>query len=543
MPDGGWRMGHDYSHYFARIFFGADYFWKNGFSVPHFTPYLCGGTALFADPQSIFYSVPQFLSFFLPVLVATRLSFAIFYFLGFLFTYRLLRIRFSTRASVAVWGASAFVLNGFAFAHLFVGHITHYPYLLAPGILLALYAREQGLKAWAAHVALVALILILTFYTGGLHVLVVFAGMILICLPSALAYRGEAKLRARLILLLITAAIVFCLGTAGQLVASALYSPSFHTGTVDRSGEGIFELLVRYLWFNAYSTPPGIPFGQWLFGAWEYVGFVTKWTIPGLFLALGWFLRQRRHWPVVILTGFSAFLIMVLASGQPLNEALPFFRHYHNPLKLLGAFILPLIVLTALMLEHLAEKLPLRFRSPYQVQLLWALGFVALGAEYLVYTEYFIRHPSAATYRYPKDLIEGIQVSRSLPAVENIITERRGDLESAVRGESSLACYEPLFGYRGESLHTQVQPGPALLLRENAWNVNHPGCLLYGKALGCQAWARIPAGEKELAERFLANRTVTEWVPTWHRLLIAFSFTIVGILVLGLGWYGHQGGE
>src|SRR3989338_4937344 len=82
LPTGG-LLGHDYSHYFSRLLIGADHFLKNGFKVPYYTPYLCGGIPFHADPQQIFFSLPQFLAFLMEILPATYISFAVFYTLGY----------------------------------------------------------------------------------------------------------------------------------------------------------------------------------------------------------------------------------------------------------------------------------------------------------------------------------------------------------------------------------------------------------------------------------------------------------------------------
>ena len=52
-------IGHDYYHQLARFYIGAFHFWQNGLAVPH-SAALCGGLPFFADPQSAYYSLPQF---------------------------------------------------------------------------------------------------------------------------------------------------------------------------------------------------------------------------------------------------------------------------------------------------------------------------------------------------------------------------------------------------------------------------------------------------------------------------------------------------
>ena len=77
-------IGHDFRHQLPRLFIGAFHFWQNGLAVPHYTPSLCGGIPLFADPQSMYYSLPQLLTLFLDPLRAIHLSNLCFYLVGYI---------------------------------------------------------------------------------------------------------------------------------------------------------------------------------------------------------------------------------------------------------------------------------------------------------------------------------------------------------------------------------------------------------------------------------------------------------------------------
>ena len=138
MPREG-SLGIDYAHQLARFYIGALHFWKNGLAVPHYTARLCGGIPFFADPQSMYYSLPQFLSFFIDPFLATLATLSVFYVVGYLGCLRLLRDCFTLGDHISHLGALMFVANGFVFAHLLVGHVTHHSYLLLPCILYLLF--------------------------------------------------------------------------------------------------------------------------------------------------------------------------------------------------------------------------------------------------------------------------------------------------------------------------------------------------------------------------------------------------------------------
>ena len=87
-PNQSGGLGHDYEMWFPRMLAGVYYFVTNGFTViPWFTPSFCGGTVLFAHPQSIFFSIPQFLNFYFDPILSIQLTFMIFAVLGLWGTY------------------------------------------------------------------------------------------------------------------------------------------------------------------------------------------------------------------------------------------------------------------------------------------------------------------------------------------------------------------------------------------------------------------------------------------------------------------------
>ena len=108
-PNQNGNLGHDYQLYFPRMLTGVYYFTTNGLSViPWFTPSCCGGTVLFAHPQSLFFSIPQFLNFYFDPIVSIQLTFMIFAALGLGGTFLLLRHTFALQEVTAIFGATLF---------------------------------------------------------------------------------------------------------------------------------------------------------------------------------------------------------------------------------------------------------------------------------------------------------------------------------------------------------------------------------------------------------------------------------------------------
>src|SRR5262245_37248573 len=93
MPTGEGYLGHDYGYFLPYLLSGMAWAHQNGWlEIPHFTPDFCGGIPWLANPQSLFYSIPQVLTVALadPV-TAVRWSLLLFATIGAGATYILFR--------------------------------------------------------------------------------------------------------------------------------------------------------------------------------------------------------------------------------------------------------------------------------------------------------------------------------------------------------------------------------------------------------------------------------------------------------------------
>lgn len=514
---------------------GVNHFLKNGFSVPYFTPYLCGGMPFIADPQSVYFTLEQALAFFLPVLLATRLTWLVFYLLGYWGFFRWVREVLGVREWVAHLSAAAFVLNGFSFSHLFVGHITHIPFLLAPWLMLALCRCPGNFwnRGFLSNLCLFSLVLVYTCCGGGIHCLVVFFTLILVSLPALFFVRKGADEKRTLFLFLIIAGVLFLALSSAQIVGSFLFFSQFHSFGIDGATAPLWKLVTRYFWFEPASTPQGEAFGHVYMGSWEFVAFVTKWTLPGLFLFLGAQLKGWRQKRLPILSTLALTVVIVLLSAGK-GSWFPFFNHYHNPIKVLAGFIPLLIFVSAWSLEKVAHKLAPRmvdWKHP-RANLAFGFALLCLVSEYTYYSTSLRKNPVASTIPFRETTFADAFKGRQLPPVMTAVFRSRNDLETSANGATSLACYEPLFGYRNESLKSQVKQGSVWNIRDRKFNLTNPACLLYGKSLGCEPWDRISVTDQENMSRFSAGYDTPTWVPQWQTVWMDLCLLMRVCLVL-----------
>src|SRR5260221_2604010 len=129
-------MGYDYSIWIPAYLDGYRWFTNNGFlSPPWFSPSFCGGQVFFPDPQSAFYSLPQFLTFLhldpLQAAFASTLTFAS---AGFWWMYFLAKNRFLLSTYATVCAGVLFMFNCFFAAREIIGHASFPAAMLSPCI-------------------------------------------------------------------------------------------------------------------------------------------------------------------------------------------------------------------------------------------------------------------------------------------------------------------------------------------------------------------------------------------------------------------------
>lgn len=116
--------------------------------------------------------------------------------------------------------------------------------------------------------------------------------------------------------------------------------------------------------------------------------------------------------------------------------------------------------------------------------------------------------------------------------VENIVATRGVDISGLRTGCSSLRCYEPLFGYQGERIHSTLKIGATSEVHDGRFNLNHPGCLLYPEYFHCKAWDRIPADDGANFAAFREGRVPSWGVPRWQTVSLGINFFCIFALMV-----------
>ena len=558
------KMGHDYALFLPKLLDGYFWFSANGlFALPWFTPSFCGGIPLFPDPQSMYYSIPQFLSFLIDPLTSVYITVLLFAILGYTGFYLLLRRVFLTSPWIAVLGAGFFLFNGFYVHRMIIGHLTYHPFMLIPLLAFfllravpALPTAQQGPRGW--HAALAGILLAYMFQAGMVNVVLPAIVSVIII---GLIYEVACDTRGPFWLRLTTAGGIALALCSAKLVAASAYLQHFGRDMYQLPGAQTLTdalLLVFQLLFIApitAHTDGRLVNVQWGLDRHEFEFGVT--FLPLVWLAAGgiaviyraWTPGGRspstpRQWLRLALIAGLLFLPICLNYYTPTWNALlkhiPILKNSTSLFRWVSLYIPVVILLTALAGESL---LRIRAYSPYAPYAVGASLTVVVMLNMLTDRQFY----HAQTYD-PGQILQAyyeVQLGRvpeithiavyTDPLGRAIMPQRRND--TLVQGSSQLLCYEPLFGYRLEKFPIKtLQLGPVLVGHEGHLNLKNPVCYVYPLDNACAPGDHFSVEQLAIAATFSAYKPIPFRLPIWqsaaHVLNLCAIVYIAGTLLV-----------
>ena len=125
-------VGHDYEQFIPNFIFGKIWFLNNFLSIPWFTPSFCCGIPFFADPQTMYYSIPQLIFLVFNPTLSIKIVFLILSIFSYIGMFLLLRHSFKFNIYTTLLGASLFLFNGFFVYRAIAGHVAYLSYIFIP---------------------------------------------------------------------------------------------------------------------------------------------------------------------------------------------------------------------------------------------------------------------------------------------------------------------------------------------------------------------------------------------------------------------------
>ncbi len=533
-PNENGTIGSDYGYFLPALYDGFIWFKQNGLgAVPWFSPSFCAGIPFFPNPQSLYYSIPQFMTFAVGPFWAIVLSTFLLVSLGYLGAFRLFKKGFRVDGWMASLGAAMFILNGFIMHRLVVGHLGMQPYLLTPLLITFLLPRHSK-AGWATQwLDILAATAILAY--------MIQAAMAVLLLPVALSIA---------ITLLIWLGIHGTTKAAGQVITKGLAVALFAFGLSYAKLEAARQLMAVFprdsyalpgtesfwgsvllaakslFWGHAYEL------GRTLLVNWDQSilqpqEFEYSLSPLPLFLIAAGFITMLRHWPmrhprqwtrsqwIGMLAILAALLIPLLLNWhQPtlakLYKAVPVLKNSSSLLRWYVVYILPIVLVAVLSIWH--SKLRRHTR------LMFIIGGALLLLFHFSNDWSYYQHENRsfspdviikAYHRYGADA--------NPPHIDELVefTDDHGqvirpiDMNAAMAlGKSPIHCYEPLFGYSLEHFNADdLRPTSPLELHAGKLNFKNPACYLFAEANHCKPGDRFGLDEKQKLMALLAYRS------------------------------------
>jgi hypothetical protein len=550
-PNSKGMLGHDYSLFLPHLLDGAYWFETNGvFEIPWFTPSFGGGLPKFPNPQSMYYSVPQFLTFFFDPLSSVKITIVLFGILGFWGLYFFLRKVFQFEKMVALFGATLFLFNGFYLSRMIVGHLTYHSYMLLPLLALFTFHRpyNKGIKRYSGIVP-GGLIIAYSIYSGGFHIVpIILLSLLLFYVILNLTGKIEWNFPffSRLGMMVIIGGFL----SAAVLNAGISYISLFKRDFYPLPGfENSNGLLI--VWFKSLFLKAPVDFANQIyinklfpFGVHEFEYGLT--FIPLIFILIGAFTFFK--------TTYSSFFsrkMVIFIFALCLLLSIPLIMNYYTPLWNSILKSIPFISNSSTLIRWFAVYIPtiIVFCTLSLQNLLWFQRYrnqIALAAilATVIVSNYTIdkRHYHRERYN-PNYIIESYKKLKSntlIPTITTIGTAivKNGQLvfnnDLFTEGYSQSRPYEPIFGYKLEQFPKKtLVDGPVMKeCTDGLLNIKNPVSYVFPKENNLSPGDHFTVAQKASAEQFCKYQNFPFQQSIRQRFANVITLISIGLLVL-----------
>jgi len=528
-------IGIDYVYFISRLLEGVLFFRVQGLTPPLYSSWFCGGYPYHADPQVMFYSLPQLFTFFVEPWTAVQATHILLLFVAGVSCFMFCRRVLGWPAAIGLFVAFTFAGNGHAQSRLFVGHMTYHTVMLLPAFLLVLMDRRINVLL---STALLGLLVALVVNGGGNFVAFLIGPSVLICALFAWAVGGETVVSPKQMLVRgMCGGLLGALISASKLLANitmAAVKPRPKTfDTLDNPWEAL-EFGFSQLFYPGLVMP-------WQWEIWEYDCALSPLVGLGLVL-LPFVLLKARPSRTALVFGLSAFTLSLLVFGFSIGllaheswfTELPIIKQ----MRVNARFMVILMLPATLAAGYTFVNIKLPQRAPL------VFGAIALALSFYPgeFKRDTIPHYTSFEKAPLKPFWEQLHNAplEQLKIREIVRFERKNDFYPVLVGKSNANCYEVFY----KKPPTQrLQPGSVFLESVNAKGVRtlnfmNPACYVYPKENQCLPGFRILTSDRENLELLLSHKNPNWIVPRKQKLadwisLIAVCFSPI---LLFIGW-------
>lgn len=552
LPSG--TMGNDFTFILPNWLDGFIWFKNNGLSPPWFTPSFCAGQPVFPDPQSAYYSLPQFLYFFLGPFGAAYATVVLCAATIFWGSYLLMRQVFSAAPLIAAFVGAILMFNGFLPHRIIVGHVGFHGFALLPLLAWLLMAdfrdrpREIGATIGAGC-------LLAYWIHSGFGTLMI-AGALAMALLALLYCMWGGSMR-RVISRSAGAGLLGLALSASKLWAIFSFLSNFRrTFYVLPGASSVFDALT--LIASSLFLP-----SQWTAELSIFRMQNIKWAL------------EPHEWAFSFGIGTALLLLAAIALLQKKNVRI---AASGQQIALLSLFILGLAWPLAFNIWHPtwnaflktvpildSTSTPTRWFIVYLPVIAVGLGMLLMRVTWKTQTMLYALAACmivniAQTAIEPRDYYKSqlydarpieiadrmIRTGRFTPEIKTLGTSAElaiGDQKlplkmnnTLVAGVSQVFCYNPVFGYRWENFSADNLTSGSVLAQENGFlNLKSPACYVYPQANACAPGDRFKNSQLDQVKNFIAYRPFDFEISSGQKtanLVSKVALVLVGIALL-----------
>jgi hypothetical protein len=527
------RLGHDYEYFLPLVLAGEYWVAANGvFVLPHFSPAFCGGLPFLANPQSIFYSVPQAFSLFVDPETSFLLTTILFAALGGIGTFALMHVRFQVSLPAACVSAVLFMFNSFLLTRMVVGHVTYHAVGLTPllcHLLLTPIAKGRDrLPRTIGAMCLGGAIIAYFVYAGAANIVVPLA----VCVLAVWLMYGLARKTASSFWFLGMGSAVLGSGLAAAKLVPAMafisHFPRPEPLTLLPDLGSALLLLIPGLVLP--SMLPDFARRELDYGVGP-VPFLLIAIAASVVIGRGAALHCPR--PAACAKISALFLLLAIPLGLNIGghdfavwlKTVPYIGQNVLLVRWFFVYLLPLVIGAGLALDYAFSEN--RLRAGAALVAIAAVSVVPLvaGSNYNPQQSYDPEPVIAADH--------ALRLSGRVPAIVAIgAGAQRQANDGLAAGTSSLPCYEPMFGYQLQSFPPGLIAGR---LAHSERHLRNPACYVYGQENDCAPGDGFGPDAADQEASFAAYRPFAYREPWWGRVARMISMASLAAIVAGFG--------
>jgi hypothetical protein len=523
--------------------FGKIWFLKNGlFEIPYFNAATCCGIPFYADPQSAYYSLQQFLFLIFDVDLAIRLLFLTLSIIAFLGTYILTRFCFKFEKYNSLLCASLFLFNGFFVYRFLWGHLQYCYYVFVPlycfFIIQSSLLKNNKLKILFF---LISTLIIANFFHSG--VLPIMPIIILSIMSVIIIYLLNNK-NYEVIKYAIISFLIGILISLSKIVSSLYFLKQY-----PRIVEGIYLNNIVdfiYVFFTSFFFYPHTSyfhrnnlnnFFMYTIDLDFSISLVPLIILIIFIFYFKKFINNKNYNLYIIL--FLVLAVPTLFNVNIFNSKniisnIPIFRSFWINTRWMAVYIFPIILFVGIVINTV------KLKNSLILLLIFFILFQTVTYHKIrnfLKTNYFVNgsvYSISTINNYSKNLKKNINGVK----IENVkmfsdFTENEGFMNNT----SNYYCYSPIFGYRLEQLpfnDIKNFQEPQKDLKNYLFN---PVCFLYPDENFCRPGDMFKSSEELNLFKFINFNNYSFNIPFYQKIsnyisLITFIIVSSTILIL-----------